>query len=72
MKKRGQGIPPAFLVLSGVLLVYLLLPVAGLLPRLYVVPSGDWFQPEVLAAVAVSVETATTAVLLLGGCPARC
>ena len=65
MKKRGQGVPPAFLVLSGVLLGYLLLPVVGLLPRLYVVPSQDWLQPEVLAAVAVSVETATVAVLLL-------
>jgi molybdate/tungstate transport system permease protein len=53
------------MVLSGVLLVYLLLPLVGLVSRLSVVTSRDWLDPEVLGAVSVSVETATIAVLLL-------
>ncbi len=65
MKEVRQRVPPVFLILSGLLLVYLLLPVAGLLPRLSVGSVGEWFQPDVISAVAVSIETATVAILLL-------
>ncbi len=65
MKDLRQPFPPAFIVFSGLLLLYLLLPVAGLLPRLAASTIRDWLQPDVLAAVAVSLQTATAAILLL-------
>ncbi len=65
MKERRQPVLPVFVMLSGLLLVYLLLPLAGLLPRLSASTGRAWLQPDVVAAVAVSVETATVAILLL-------
>src|SRR5262249_22176750 len=47
------------------LVVYLLLPLAGLLPRLSVSSLRGMLQPEVLAAATASVETATVSCLLL-------
>ncbi len=54
-----------FVVLSSLLLIYLLLPLGGFLPRLSTKTANDLFHPEVLAAVAVSVETATVSILIL-------
>ena len=62
--KAGKT-PRVFLLLSGLLVLYIALPLIGFLPRL----SGRTFsslgQREVLGAVAVSLETATISVLLL-------
>ena len=71
MKRIGQPVRPLFVMLGGVLVVYLLLPLAGLLPRLSAGSFTDLLQPEVLAAAAVSAETATmtSLILLLFGVP---
>ncbi len=47
------------------MLLYLVLPLAGLLPHLSGITIRAWLEPDVLSAIMVSVETATTAVLLL-------
>ncbi len=65
MKQLRQSTSPVFIMLSGLLLVYLLLPLVGFLPRLSASTLMNWRQADVLAAVAVSVETATAATLLL-------
>jgi ABC-type sulfate/molybdate transport systems ATPase subunit/ABC-type sulfate transport system permease component len=65
MKRVRQAVPPMFVMLGGLLVVYLLLPLAGLLPRLSVSALQGVSQPEVLGAAAVSAETATLTSLLL-------
>ena len=65
MKRVRQRVPPLFVMLGGLLVVYLLLPLAGLLPRISANSFRDMLQPEVLAAAAVSAETATVTSLLL-------
>src|SRR5438132_11070453 len=65
MKRVRQPVPPLFVMLGGLLVVYLLLPLAGLLPRVSTSLFRDMLQPEVLAAAAVSAETATVTSLLL-------
>jgi ABC-type sulfate/molybdate transport systems ATPase subunit/ABC-type sulfate transport system permease component len=65
MKRVRQQMPPLFVVLGGLLVVYLLLPIAGLLPRVSASSFRDLLQPDVLAAAAVSAETATVTSLLL-------
>ena len=65
MKRVRQPVPPLFVMLGGLLVVYLLLPLAGLLPRVSSSSFRDMLQPEVLAAAAVSAETATVTSLLL-------
>jgi molybdate transport system permease protein len=65
MKRVRQPVPPLFVMLGGVLVVYLLLPLAGLLPRVSTSSFRDLLQPEVLAAAGVSAETATVTSLLL-------
>jgi ABC-type sulfate transport system permease component len=60
MKRVGQPVLPLFVMLGGLLVVYLLLPLAGLLPRLSSSSFADLLQPKVLAAAAVSAETATS------------
>jgi ABC-type sulfate/molybdate transport systems ATPase subunit/ABC-type sulfate transport system permease component len=65
MKGVCQPVPPVLVMLGGVLLVYLLLPLAGLLPRISVSSFKGLLQPEVLDAAAVSAETATVTSLLL-------
>jgi molybdate transport system ATP-binding protein/molybdate transport system permease protein len=65
MKRAHQPVPPLFVMLGGLLVVYLLLPLAGLLPRVSSGSFRDILQPEVLAAAAVSAETATATSLLL-------
>jgi molybdate transport system permease protein len=65
MKRVRQPVPPLFIMLSGLLIVYLLLPLAGLLPRISTDSFRDMLRPEVLAAAAVSAETATLTSLLL-------
>jgi ABC-type sulfate/molybdate transport systems ATPase subunit/ABC-type sulfate transport system permease component len=65
MKRVRQRVPPLFVMLGGLLVVYLLLPLAGLLPRVSANSFRDMLQPEVLAAAAVSAETATVTSLLL-------
>ena len=65
MKRVRQPVPPLFAMLGGLLVVYLLLPLAGLLPRVSSSSLRDLLQPEVLAATAVSLETATVTSLLL-------
>ncbi len=71
MKRVGQPVLPVFVMLGGLLVVYLLLPLAGLLPRLSSSSFADLLQPKVLAAAAVSAETATVTslILLLFGVP---
>jgi molybdate transport system permease protein len=65
MKRVRQPVPPLFVMLGGLLIVYLLLPLAGLLPRISTSSFKDMLRPEVLAAAAVSAETATLTSLLL-------
>jgi ABC-type sulfate/molybdate transport systems ATPase subunit/ABC-type sulfate transport system permease component len=65
MNRVRQSMPPLFLMFGGLLVVYLLLPLAGLLPRISINSFRDMLRPEVLAAAAVSVETATVSSLLL-------
>lgn len=65
MKRVRQPVPPLFVMLGGLLVVYLLLPLAGLLPRVTTSSFRDMLRPEVLAAAAVSAETATVTSLLL-------
>jgi ABC-type sulfate/molybdate transport systems ATPase subunit/ABC-type sulfate transport system permease component len=65
MKRVRQAVPPMFVMLGGLLVVYLLLPLAGLLPRISVSALQGVSQPEVLGAAAVSAETATLTSLLL-------
>jgi ABC-type sulfate/molybdate transport systems ATPase subunit/ABC-type sulfate transport system permease component len=65
MKRVRQPVPPLFIMLGGLLIVYLLLPLVGLLPRVSTGSFRDMLQPEVLAAAAVSAETATMTSLLL-------
>jgi ABC-type sulfate/molybdate transport systems ATPase subunit/ABC-type sulfate transport system permease component len=65
MKRVRQPVPPLFIMLGGILVVYLLLPLAGVLPRVSSSSFGDLLQPTVLSAVAVSAETATVTSLLL-------
>lgn len=65
MKRVRQPVPPLFIMLGGLLIVYLLLPLVGLLPRVSTGSFRDMLQPEVLAAAAVSAETATVTSLLL-------
>lgn len=65
MKRVRQPVPPLFILLGGLLIVYLLLPLVGLVPRVSTSSFRDMLQPEVLAAAVVSVETATVTSLLL-------
>jgi ABC-type sulfate/molybdate transport systems ATPase subunit/ABC-type sulfate transport system permease component len=65
MKRVNQPIPPLFVMLGGLLVVYLLLPLAGLLPRISISSLTGLLEPEVLGAAAVSAETATVTSLLL-------
>jgi molybdate transport system ATP-binding protein/molybdate transport system permease protein len=65
MKRVRQKMPPLFVMLGAVLVVYLLLPLAGLLPRVSTSSFRDLLQPEVLAAAGVSAQTATVTSLLL-------
>ncbi len=65
MKAHRGAMPATFGVLAGVMLLYLVLPLAGLLPYLSGITIRGWLEPDVLSAIMVSVETATTAVLLL-------
>jgi len=65
MKRVRQPVPPLFVMLGGLLIVYLLLPLVGFLPRVSISSFGQLFQPEVLSAAAVSAETATVSSLLL-------
>src|ERR1700757_4707834 len=65
MKRVRQAVPPMFVMLGGLLVVYLLLPLAGLLPRLSVSALQGVSQPEALGAAAVSAATATPTSLLL-------
>jgi ABC-type sulfate/molybdate transport systems ATPase subunit/ABC-type sulfate transport system permease component len=65
MKRVRQPVPPVFVMLGGLLVIYLLLPLAGLLPRISVSSLRGLLQPEVLGAAAVSAETATVTSLLL-------
>jgi ABC-type sulfate/molybdate transport systems ATPase subunit/ABC-type sulfate transport system permease component len=71
MKRVRQRVPPMFVMLGGLLVVYLLLPLVGLLPRISVSALQGVLQPEVLGAAAVSAETATltSLILLLFGLP---
>jgi ABC-type sulfate/molybdate transport systems ATPase subunit/ABC-type sulfate transport system permease component len=65
MKRVRQRMPPLFVMLGGLLVVYLLLPIAGLLPRVSTSSFRGLLEPDVLAAAAVSAETATMTSLLL-------
>jgi ABC-type sulfate/molybdate transport systems ATPase subunit/ABC-type sulfate transport system permease component len=65
MKRARQPVPPLFVMLGGLLVVYLLLPLAGLLPRVTTSSFRDMLRADVLAAAAVSAETATVTSLLL-------
>jgi ABC-type sulfate/molybdate transport systems ATPase subunit/ABC-type sulfate transport system permease component len=65
MKRVRQPVPSLFVMLGGLLVVYLLLPLAGLLPRVSTSSFRDLLKPEVLAAAGVSAETATATSLLL-------
>ena len=66
MKRVRQPVPRVFVMLAGLLLAYLLLPLAGLLSRASIGSLSGLLNPEVLAAAAVSAETATvTSILLL-------
>ena len=66
MKRVLQPVPTVFVMLSGLLLAYLLLPLASLLPRVSIGSLNGLLNPVVLAAAAVSAETATiTSILLL-------
>ncbi len=65
MKRVRQPVPRLFVMLGGLLVAYLLLPLVGLLPRVSTSSFRDLLQPEVLAAAAVSLETATVTSLLL-------
>src|SRR5271165_5670174 len=66
MKRVLQPVPPVFVMLGGLLLAYLLLPLASLLPRVSIGSLNGLLNPVVLAAAAVSAETATiTSILLL-------
>src|SRR5580704_18033125 len=66
MKRVLQPVPPVFVMLGGLLLAYLLLPLASLLPRVSIGSVNGLLSPVVLAAAAVSAETATiTSILLL-------
>jgi ABC-type sulfate/molybdate transport systems ATPase subunit/ABC-type sulfate transport system permease component len=65
MKRVRQPVPPLFVMLGGLLIVYLLLPLIGFLPRVSINSFGQLLQPEVLSAAAVSAETATVSSLLL-------
>jgi len=66
MKRVLQPVPSVFVMLGGLLLAYLLLPLASLLPRVSISSVNGLLSPVVLAAAAVSAETATiTSILLL-------
>jgi ABC-type sulfate/molybdate transport systems ATPase subunit/ABC-type sulfate transport system permease component len=66
MKRVRQQAPSVFVMLGGLLLVYLFLPLVGLLSRISIGSLNGLLNPEVLAAAAVSAETATvTSILLL-------
>ena len=65
MKQVRQPVPSLLVMTGGLLVVYLLLPLAGLLPRVSTSTFRDMLRPEVLAAAAVSAETATVSSLLL-------
>jgi ABC-type sulfate transport system permease component len=65
MKQVRQPVPPLLVLTGGLLVVYLLVPLAGLLPRVSTSTFRDMLRPEVLAAAAVSAETATVSSLLL-------
>jgi ABC-type sulfate/molybdate transport systems ATPase subunit/ABC-type sulfate transport system permease component len=65
MKRVGQRLPPMFVLLGSILVVYLLLPLAGILPRLSVGSLQGLLQPEVLNAAAISAVSATLTSLLL-------
>src|SRR5215469_3190484 len=65
MKRVSQRLPPVFLPLGGILVVYLLLPLTGILPRLSISSLQGILQPEVLNAAAVSALSATVTSLLL-------
>jgi molybdate transport system ATP-binding protein/molybdate transport system permease protein len=65
MKRFNQPCPRPFVILGGLLVVYLLLPLGSLLPRISVSTLAGVLQPEVMSAAAVSAETATVTTLLL-------
>ena len=66
MKRVLQPVPRLFVMLGGLLVAYLLLPLASLLPRVSIGSLNGLLNPVVLAAAAVSAETATvTSILLL-------
>lgn len=65
MKKNLSLAPAGFPLLSGLLLVYLLLPLAGLAPYLSLAAVRSWLHAEVLAALAVSTAASTMAILVL-------
>lgn len=62
---KGGKTPRVFLLLSGLLVVYIALPLIGFLPRLSGRTISSLGQREVLGAVTVSLETATISVLIL-------
>lgn len=65
MKKSMSLVPAGFPLLSGLLLVYLLLPLAGLAPYLSLAAVRSWLHAEVLSALAVSTAASTMAIVVL-------
>jgi ABC-type sulfate/molybdate transport systems ATPase subunit/ABC-type sulfate transport system permease component len=65
MNRVSQRLPPMFVLLGGILVVYLLLPLTGILPRLSISSLQGLSQPEVLNAAAISAASATVTSLLL-------
>ncbi len=65
MKTVSQRLPPMFVLLGSILVVYLLLPLTGILPRLSVSSLQGFLEPEVLNAAVISAVSATVTSLLL-------